>query len=173
MWYLLTYYMYCLGLLKYWMKQVKRGNTYTVQSHLHWWSSGCSILNLLKNLHTVPYWRSQCVFTQQWTKVSLTPYPCQNLLFLIFLLITNLKCMMPGAGERHSTPDKGHEEGGSAYAKAGLSLRSSPGYSRASTPEKNRVCLLYCFVLSPLTLLGAVPYHHLALSDKELTYSSN
>ena len=40
-------------------------------------------------------------------------------------------------------------------------------------PPKARVCLLYCFVLSPLTLLGAVPHHHLALSDKELTYSSN
>ena len=26
---------------------------------------------------------------------------------------------MPGAGERHSTHDKGHEEGGSAYAKVG------------------------------------------------------
>ena len=38
---------------------------------------------------------------------------------------------------------------------------------------KTRVCLLYCFVLSPLTLLGAVPHHHLALSVKELTYSSN
>ena len=34
-------------------------------------------------------------------------------------------------------------------------------------------CLLYCFVLSPLTLLGAVPHHHLTLSVKELTYSSN
>ena len=73
---------------------------------------------------------------------------------------------------RHSTHDKGHEEGGSAYAKAGSSLRSPPGYSRAST-LKTRVCLLYCFVLSPLTLLGAVPHHHLALSVKELTYSSN
>ena len=40
-------------------------------------------------------------------------------------------------------------------------------------PPKTRVCLLYCFVLSPLTLLGAVPHHHLALSDQELTYSSN
>ena len=40
-------------------------------------------------------------------------------------------------------------------------------------PQKTRVCLLYCFVLSPLTLLGAVPHHHLALSVKELTYSSN
>ena len=74
---------------------------------------------------------------------------------------------------RHSTCDKGHEEGGSAYAKAGLSLRSPPGYSRASTPQKIRVCLLYCFVHSPLTLLGAVPYPHLTLSVKELTYSSN
>ena len=40
-------------------------------------------------------------------------------------------------------------------------------------PKKTRVCVLYCFVLSPLTLLGAVPHHHLTLSDKELTYSSN
>ena len=40
-------------------------------------------------------------------------------------------------------------------------------------PPKTRVCLLYCFVLSPLTLLGAVPHHHLALSEKELTYSSS
>ena len=43
---------------------------------------------------------------------------------------------VPGAGERHSTRDKGHEEGGSAYAKAGLSLGSPPRYSRASTPKK-------------------------------------
>ena len=28
-------------------------------------------------------------------------------------------------------------------------------------PPKTRVCLLYCFVLSPLTLLGAVPHHYL------------
>ena len=43
---------------------------------------------------------------------------------------------MPGAGERHSTRDKGHEEGGSAYAQAGSSLGSAPGCSRASTPQK-------------------------------------
>ena len=40
-------------------------------------------------------------------------------------------------------------------------------------PPKTRVCLLYCFVLSTLTLVGAVPHYHLALSDKELTYSSS
>ena len=57
-------------------------------------------------------------------------------------------------------PWQGHEEGGSAYAKAESSLRSPPGNSLASTP-KTRVCLLYCFVLSPipLTLWGAVPHY--------------
>ena len=79
--------------------------------------------------------------------------------------------LVPGASVRNSARGKGHEEGGSAYAKAGWSLRSPPGNSRASTP-KTRVCLLYCFVLSPtpLTLWGAVPHH---LSEKELTYSSS
>ena len=43
---------------------------------------------------------------------------------------------LPGASVRNSAHDKGHEEGGSAYAKAGSSLRSPP-----STP-KSRVCLL-------------------------------
>ena len=68
-----------------------------------------------------------------------------------------------GASMRNSARGKGHEEGGSAYAKAGSSLRSPPGNFQASTP-KTRVCLLYCFVLSPtpLTLWGAVP-HHLSL----------
>ena len=60
----------------------------------------------------------------------------------------------PGASVRSSTHDKGHEEGGSAYTKAGSSLRSPPGNSRASTP-KTRVCLLsaLCFHLSPTTSL--------------------
>ena len=55
---------------------------------------------------------------------------------------------LPGASVRNSAHDKGHEEGGSAYAKTGSSLRSPPGNSRASTP-KTRVCLLsaLCFHL--------------------------
>ena len=71
--------------------------------------------------------------------------------------------LLPGASVRNSSHGKGHEEGGSAYAKAGSSLRSPPGSSRASNP-KTRVCLFYCFVLSPtpLTLWGALP-HHLSL----------
>src|SRR5574337_868436 len=73
-------------------------------------------------------------------------------------------CREPG---RHSTLDKGYEEGGSAYANAGSSLRSPPGCSRTSPPpKKTGVCLLYCFVLSPLISLGAVPHHHLALSQR-------
>ena len=65
-----------------------------------------------------------------------------------------------GARVRYSARDKGHEEGGSTYAKAGLSLRSPPGNPQASTPI-TRACLLYYFVLSPtsLTLRGAVPHH--------------
>ena len=79
---------------------------------------------------------------------------------------------VPGAGERHSTRDRGYEEGGSAYAKAGSSLRSPPGYSRASTPKKPESAY-FIALCSHLTLLGAVPHQHLALSVKELTYSSN
>ena len=48
---------------------------------------------------------------------------------------------LPGASVRNSARGKGHEEGGSAYAKAGSSLRNPPANSRASTP-KTRVCLL-------------------------------
>ena len=44
---------------------------------------------------------------------------------------------MPGAS---STCGKGHEEGGLAYEQVGLSRRSPPGNSWASTP-KTRVCL--------------------------------
>jgi len=65
-----------------------------------------------------------------------------------FIKMRNSGSRVPGASVRNSAHGKGHEEGGSAYAKAGSSLRSSPGNSRASTP-KTRVCLLYCFVLSP------------------------
>ena len=35
------------------------------------------------------------------------------------------------------------------------------------SPKKTRVYLLYCFVLSPIISLGAVPDYNLALSVKE------
>ena len=83
-------------------------------------------------------------------------YICAPLNFLYL----SMSSVMLGASVRHSTHGKGHEEGGSTYTKAGLSLRSPPGNPRASTPI-TRACLLYYFVLSPtpLTLRGAVPHH--------------
>ena len=59
---------------------------------------------------------------------------------------------LPGAGERHSTHDKGHEEGDLAYTKVGSSLRSPPGYSRASTPKTQSLpTLLLCALTSEFT----------------------
>ena len=79
---------------------------------------------------------------------------------------------LPGASVRSSTHDKGHEEGGSAYAKAGSSLRSPPGNSRASTP-KTRVCLLsaLCSHLHLWLYVGLSPTT--SLWKTELTYSSS
>ena len=84
------------------------------------------------------------------------------------LLIKKNNNIVLGAGVRTSTHGKGHEEGGSTYAKVGSSLRSPPGNPRASTPI-TRACLLYYFVLSPtpLTLRGGCPPP--PLSEKELT----
>ena len=84
------------------------------------------------------------------------------------VLSLTLSLNLLGAGVRHSAHGKGHEEGGSTYAKAGSSLRSSPGNPQASTPI-TRACLLYYFVLSPtpLTLWGAVPPP--PLLEKKLT----
>ena len=75
---------------------------------------------------------------------------------------------MLGARVRYSAHGKGHEEGGSTYAKEGSSLRSPPGNPRASTPI-TRACLLYYFVLlpTPLTLWGAVPHY---LSEKRVSF---
>ena len=46
------------------------------------------------------------------------------------------KVRLLGARVRHSARGKGHEGGGSTYAKVGSSLRSPPGNPRASTPSK-------------------------------------
>ena len=75
------------------------------------------------------------------------------------------------ARSRSSAHDKGHEEGGSAYAKAGSSLRCPPGNSRASTP-KTRVCLLsaLCSHLHLWLYRGLSPTTSLW---KELAYSSS
>ena len=85
----------------------------------------------------------------------------------------NFPSKHPGAGDhfllkgfcreefsmRNSAHGKGHEEGGSALRKGGIEPQETP-CSQVSTP-KTRVCLLYCFMLSPapVTLQGADPHH--------------
>ena len=58
---------------------------------------------------------------------------------------------LPGASMRNSARGKGREEGGSAYAKAGSSLRSPPGNSRASTPKPESAYFLLCALTSDFT----------------------
>ena len=61
---------------------------------------------------------------------------------------------------RNSARGKGHEEGGSACAKAGSSLRRPPVPEHL--PPKTRVCLLYCVMLSTYSSdinRGLSPYH--------------
>ena len=86
-----------------------------------------------------------------------SPWSCElpphnkSLPFAFFLL----ECWEP---VRHSTHNKGHEEGGSAYSKAGSSLRSPPGYSRASSPQnQSLLTLLLCALTSDFTGCCPVP----------------
>jgi len=69
------------------------------------------------------------------------------------------------AGNRSSTRGKSHEEGGSAYAKAGLSLRSPPGNSRASTPKNQSAYFLLCALTYTSDFTGGCP--PLPLSEKK------
>ena len=66
--------------------------------------------------------------------------------------------LMLGASMRNSARGKGHEEGGSAYAKAGSSLRSPPGNSRASTPQNQSLpTLLLCALTYTSDFMGGCP----------------
>ena len=69
------------------------------------------------------------------------------------LILSKGERTLPGAGERHSTHDKGHEEGGSAYAKAGSSLGSAPDILEHLPPQKNQSLptLLLCALTSDFT----------------------
>jgi len=55
---------------------------------------------------------------------------------------------VPGASVRNSTPGKGHEEGGSAYAKAGSSLRSSPWKFSSIYPQNQSLPTLLLWALT-------------------------
>ena len=73
---------------------------------------------------------------------------------------------LPGASVRNSARGKGHEEGGSAYAKAGSSLRNPPGSSRASTPKPESAYFLLCALTYTSDFAGACP--PLPLSEKRV-----
>ena len=75
-------------------------------------------------------------------------------------LLDSLCGSLPRASVRNSARGKGHEEGGSAYAKVGSSLRRPPVPEHL--PPKTRVCLLYCVMLSTYSSdinSGWFPYH--------------
>ena len=71
-----------------------------------------------------------------------------------------------GASMRHSARGKGHEEGGSAYAKARSSLRSPPGNSRACTPKPESAYVLLCALTYTSDFTGGCP--PLPLSEKRV-----
>ena len=72
---------------------------------------------------------------------------------------------MLGASVRHSARGKGHEEGGSAYAKVGSSLRRPPGNSQASTPQPESAYFLLCALTYTSDFTGGCP--PLPLSEKK------
>ena len=71
-------------------------------------------------------------------------------------------CEMPGASVRNSTHGKGHEEGGTAYTKAGSSLRKPPVPEHLPPKPESAYFTALCShlhlwlygVLSPTTSLG-------------------
>ena len=72
-----------------------------------------------------------------------------------------------GARSRSSAHGKGHEEGGSAYAKVGSSLRSPPGNSRAFTPKPESAYFLLCALTYTSDFTGGCP--PLPLSEKRVS----
>ena len=96
-------------------------------------------------------WKTCLPATNKWTAMDTRPEGSHD----------------PSLWGASSACGKGHEEGGSAYAKAGSSLRSLPGNSRAIYPQ-NQSLPTFCFGLSPtpLTLRGGCP--PLPLSEKSV-----
>ena len=78
---------------------------------------------------------------------------------------------VPGASVRNSACGKGHEEGGSTYAKAGSSLRSPPRFSSIYPQNQSLPTLLLCALTYTSDFTGGCPPP--PLSEKELTYSSS
>ena len=66
---------------------------------------------------------------------------------------------VPGASVRNSTRGKGHEEGGSAYAKAGSSLRRPPVPEHLPPKPESAYFTASCSHLHLWLYRGAVPHH--------------
>ena len=77
---------------------------------------------------------------------------------------------VPGASVRNFAHGKGHEEGGSAYAKAGSSLRRPLFLSIYPQNQSLPTLLLYALTYTSDFMGGCPPP---PLSEKELTYSSS
>ena len=77
---------------------------------------------------------------------------------------------LPGASMRNSARGKGHEEGGSAYAKAGSSLRRPP-VPEHLPQNQSLPTLLFNALTYTSDLTGGCPPP--PLSEKELTYRSS
>jgi len=74
---------------------------------------------------------------------------------------------LPGASVRRSTHDKGHEEGGSAYAKAGSSLRRPLEILDHLPPKPESAYFLLCAFTYPSDFTGGCP--PLPLSEKRVS----
>ena len=84
--------------------------------------------------------------------------------FILLLSFVTWKRVL-GASVRHSARGKGHEEGGSTYAKAGSSLRSPPGNSLEHLPRKpESAYFLFCAFTYTSDFTGGCP--PLPLSEK-------
>ena len=122
--------------------------------------SNVIILLIIAKIWKKPY----CPSTDKWTIIM------NNNEFLSFATTWSsgeYYASVLGAGVRHSAHGKGHEEGGSTYAKAGSSLRSPPGNSRASTPKPESAYFLLCALTYTSDFTGGCPPP--PLSEKELT----
>ena len=64
-----------------------------------------------------------------------------------------------GASVRNSAHGKGHEEGGSAYAKAGSSLRESPWKFSSIYPQNQSLPTLLCALTYTSDFTGGCPGH--------------
>ena len=77
---------------------------------------------------------------------------------------------MPGASVRNPACGKGHEEGSLTKHKGVIRLQGFPLEFPEHLPPKNRVCLLYCVMLSTYSsdINRGLSPHHLFLEKVNL-----